>query len=118
MKRPVLLDAKHVRPIGIGGEKRICVKCLGDSARWRVGKDPNDHFLCAYCFLYATPWGEENATGIAELVAATEEAMERKISSDGVVFSDEADRILQAIVLVSGIKMRTQMVRDGQGPGA
>jgi len=116
--RPVLFDSEHIRPIGIGNEKKICVKCLGESARWRVGKDPNDHFLCAYCFLYATPWGKQNAEGIAGLVASTEKAMGKTISSEGVVFPDESDRILMAIVQVSKIKMRAQMVRDGQGPGA
>lgn len=115
MDRPILLDAKYVRPASLGKETTVCAKCLRDTARWKVGKAPNDHFCCAHCFLYATPWGVEHAEQIKELVAETEAAIGKKISTEGFVAPYEADRILQAIVLVSKIKMRAQMPGAGCG---
>ena len=105
MDKPLLLDFRYVKPVTPGkGDVGLCANCSTQSARWSIGMDPNRHISCAYCFLYVSSWGQENAVHIRELVQAIEKSMGSSISCDGIVFPEEADRILQAIVLTSAVK--------------
>jgi len=102
MKSPIILDSQWVHPIASG--EASCDQCSIRAGRWCIGKQPNDYTSCAYCFLYKTPWGEANADHIGELVSETERALGRAISANGKVLPEESDRILQAIVIVSGLR--------------
>lgn len=117
MKSPVILDSEWVKPSITDGSLQSCAKCLKDSARWGIGRPPNNYWSCAYCFLYRTPWGEQNSEKIHDLVVEVEAAMGRKISDEGIVHEDEADRILSSIVAVSGIaRARAQRRMRDEGP--
>jgi hypothetical protein len=116
MKRPVLLDSEWVRPSITDDKPQPCASCLKIAARWGVGKPPNNYFSCAYCFLYRTPWGKDNALKIRDLVIEVEGEMGRSISDDGIVQEGEADRILSSIVAISGIaKARAQRRMRDEG---
>lgn len=118
MRSPILIDNKWVRPSSADGEPEICSKCMTKSARWAIGKPPNNYFCCAHCFLCETPWGKENSKRIAMLVLEVEASLGRSISDDGVVRKDEADRILSSIVAVSGIaRARAQRRLRDESPG-
>lgn len=119
MKSPVLINSKWVKPTGSDVEPMFCSKCLGKTARWAIGRPPNNYFCCAHCFLYETPWGKENADRITVLVLEVETSMGRSISEQGVVLPGEADRILSSIVAISGIAMaRAQRRLRDEGPGS
>jgi hypothetical protein len=119
MQSPVLIDTKWVRPCSADGNPEVCSKCLKESARWAVGRPPNNHFCCAHCFLYETPWGKENAARIGMLVLEVEASIGRSISDGGVVRENEADRILSSIVAVSGIALaRAQRRLRDESPGS
>ena len=116
MKKTILLDSEWVKPSITDDHLQPCEKCLKREARWGVGRPPNSYFSCAYCFLYRTPWGEQNAQRIRDFVGQVEEEMGRSISDDGVVRRDEADRILSSIVAISGIaKARAQRRMRDEG---
>jgi len=116
MKKTILLDSEWVKPSITDDHVQPCEKCLKVEARWGIGRPPNSYFSCAHCFLYQTPWGEQNAEKIRDLVAKVEVAMGRTISDDGVVRRDEADRILSSIVAISGIaKARAQRRMSSEG---
>jgi hypothetical protein len=118
MRTPLLIDAEWVRPLSVDGDKEICSKCLQPTARWAIGKPPNNYFCCAHCFLYETPWGKENGKRIMMLVLEVEASMGRSISDGGVVLKSEADRILSSIVAVSGIaRARAQRRLRDESPG-
>lgn len=118
MRSPVLIDTKWVRPSSADADPEVCSKCLKKSARWAIGKPPNNHFCCAHCFLYETPWGKENEKRIMLLVLEVEASMGRSISDEGVVQPEESDRILSSIVAVSGIaRARAQRRLRDESPG-
>jgi len=101
--KPVLLDPATVRPQM--DEPRFCATCKKKSARWLVLTDSAWISMCSLCWLYATPWGEQNAEGLAELVVGTEKSLGRQfVCVDGKLsdFAD-GDRILSAISLTSRI---------------
>lgn len=117
MKKPVLLDARYVKPIKPGtNERYTCAMCSVVQARWVVGAFPNQVRTCAYCFLYGSDWGEQNSDEIEEFVLEVEEKMGRAISDQGVAYPEESDRILQAIVMVS--KIRAGRVGRSEGSGS
>lgn len=102
MFKPAILDTEWIRPIDPQSETLCCVSCLGDSARWILGRPDSCDAWCAHCVLYKTEWGRENAESIGGLVEAVEESIGKKISSkDGRVISSEAHRILGAIAASS-----------------
>lgn len=102
MKRPLLLTFATVRPIGNDREESLyCMGCLENEGKWLVGVQPNDYVSCAYCFLYASPWGKKHSREIEDLVLDTEQEMKMCISDGGKVGPENADRILASIVLVT-----------------
>lgn len=118
MNRPLLIDTAWVRPFDAGSKPMICHNCLMENARWVVGMPPNNYFTCAFCFICNSPWANENKDSIFKLVTDVENAMGRKISKDGLILPEEADRILSSIVAISGIaKSRKQKRLSDEGSG-
>ena len=119
MQKPILLNTEWVRPFDAGASTQMCMTCSSGNARWIIGKPPNAYFSCARCFLYTSPWGEQNSIRIQQFVSEVEESINKKISDEGVVWSTEADRILSSIVAVSGIaRARAQRRLRDEGSGS
>lgn len=119
MKKPIIIDSEWVRPLDAGSSLKICIKCTMASARWMIGKPPNNYLTCARCFLYTSPWGIQHKERIDAFVAEVQEVLGRKIEDEGVVRHDEADRILSSIVAVSGIaRVRAQRRLKNESPGS
>lgn len=81
----------------------VCWQCLRQSARWHVGRSPNDQPMCGFCFLYKTEWGKQNSEKVLKLIHAVELNMGRTISNNGKVLEEEADRIVMSIRFASGL---------------
>lgn len=108
--KPVLLDPAKVRP-RVNDDACVCSKCGQKRARWyalsEARADGAEAWLtmCSLCWLYASPWGTENADGLAELIDATERQLGRVFTKYGGKLSSHADtdRILSSISLTSRI---------------
>jgi len=115
--RPLTLDTKWVRPLDT--DPGICMTCAKPIARWAIGKPPSGYLSCARCFLYTSPWGQENVDQIGEFVANVEDNMGRILSLDGILIENEADRILSSIVTFSRLSNRGARREVGnEGSGA
>lgn len=110
MKQPVLLDPALMRP-RMDADPCPCAHCARKSARWLWLKRTDEGAslwltTCSLCWFYTTPWGTENAEGLAELIAATEQRMGRQFArtTDGKLLeAADADRILSAVSITSRI---------------
>lgn len=116
MNKPIIIDSEWVRPFDAGAAAKTCITCASESARWMVGKPPNSYLTCARCFLYMSPWGKQHKDRISDFVMEVEAVLNRKITDDGYVRAQEADRILSSIVAVSGIaRVRAQRRLKDEG---
>lgn len=119
LKKPLVIETEWVKPFDDISSAVFCMNCSTEKARWSVGKDPNIYFSCARCFLYSSIWGAAHSDQIKELVFEVENSIKRKISDDGIVWPNEADRILSSIVAISTIiRSRTQRRTRDEGTGS
>jgi hypothetical protein len=110
--KPLIIDARFLRPLPKALFRSACSECDRRQAMWEMGPADQDHeIVCSVCFLYESKWGEDRVAEILDLTNEMEREVGEKWLRDerGKLLSvKDCDRVLGAIALTS----RMFAVRD------
>lgn len=96
----LVLGTYSVRPLPGAMLGAGCSICEKQQSKWEVVAEQQP--VCAFCLLYQTEWGINNARNIEALISATELQMNtlfKKRDDNKLLVIDDADRIIYGVIM-------------------
>lgn len=102
----ILIDPQWVKPRKPEDAALLCGSCNESDADWFTATTAGDVPTCAYCVLYGTSWGEQNALPLQRYISAVGDKLGRRLlGEDGRIDRDGANRILFGILAGSRLAL-------------